>query len=39
MIPPGGDNLFDPFERDPPMLLDRQRVFGRLQDDKRALIV
>jgi hypothetical protein len=26
----GGDNLFDPFERDPPMLLDRQRVFGWL---------
>jgi len=34
-----GCNLFDPLKRDPPMLLDRKRVIGRLQDDTRALIV
>src|SRR5262245_10707723 len=36
---PGGDNLFDPLKCDPLMLLDRKRVFGRLQDDTWALIV
>jgi hypothetical protein len=35
---PGGDNLFDSFERNALPLFDSKRVIGRFQDDTRALI-